>query len=137
MHPFAFERKTWITYLHSRSMGSVQSYLLHRGASAHYFKHMRPKKLEHQLHQCGNTKNNTVIIFVKIYAYHEPQQWFIVGTSESRRGPQSKTTQKPASIFPDNNGQYWLGKTKPKKSFQIDPKYFQTVATELAKFSTD
>jgi len=28
-------------------------------------------------------------------------------------------------------GQYWLGKTKPKKSFQIDPKYFQKVTTEF------
>jgi len=27
--------------------------------------------------------------------------------------------------------QYWLGNTKPKKSFQIDPKHFQKVATEF------
>jgi len=28
-------------------------------------------------------------------------------------------------------GQYWLGKTEPKTSFQIDPKCFQKVATEF------
>jgi len=29
--------------------------------------------------------------------------------------------------------QYWLGNTKPKNSFQIDPKHFQKVATEFLK----
>jgi len=29
--------------------------------------------------------------------------------------------------------QYWSGYTKPKKSFQIDPKRFQKVATEFKK----
>jgi len=29
--------------------------------------------------------------------------------------------------------QYWLGNTKPKKSFPINPKPFQKVATELKK----
>jgi len=28
-------------------------------------------------------------------------------------------------------GQYWLGKTNAQTSFQIDPKCFQKVATEL------
>jgi len=30
--------------------------------------------------------------------------------------------------------QHWLGNTKPKKSFQIDPKRFQKVATEFKKY---
>jgi len=40
-------------------------------------------------------------------------------------------------------GQYWLGKTKPKQVFRLDPKCFQNVATEfkkkeyLTEFSTD
>jgi len=30
-------------------------------------------------------------------------------------------------------GHYWLGKTKPKQAFQINPKRFQKAATEFNK----
>jgi len=52
--------------------------------------------------------------------------------------------EKPAKIPCTTMWQDWLGNTKPKKSFQIDPKRFQKVAaTEfrkkiyLTEFSTD
>jgi len=44
---------------------------------------------------------------------------------------QRKFTLKPAKIPYITIWQYWLGNTKPKKSFQIDPKRFQKVATEF------
>jgi len=40
-------------------------------------------------------------------------------------------TQKLASLLSQMMWQHWLGKTKPKKSLQIDPKRFQQVATEF------
>jgi len=57
--------------------------------------------------------------------------------------PRRKFPLKPAKIPYIKMWQYWLGNTKPKKSFQIDPKHFQKVATEfikktyLTEFSTD
>ena len=67
-----------------------------------------------------------------VCVYHEPQQWFIVGMTKkySRRGPQSKITGKPTSIFTGTFGQVKLNPT----SFQINPKYFQKVATEFKNF---
>jgi len=39
--------------------------------------------------------------------------------------------EKPAKIPYITMRQHWLGNTKPKKSFQIDLKRFQKVATEF------
>jgi len=47
--------------------------------------------------------------------------------------PQRKSTLKPAKIPYITMWQYWLGNTKPKKSFQIDPKHFQNVVTKFKK----
>jgi len=45
--------------------------------------------------------------------------------------PRRKSILKPANFSYITMWQYWLGNTKPKKSFKIDPKPFQKVATEF------
>ena len=48
---------------------------------------------------------------------------------------QVKSPENQPQFSQTTMGQYWLCKTKPKTSFQIDPKCFQKVATEFDFFN--
>jgi len=51
-----------------------------------------------------------------------------VGMANRRISPQNQPQFSHLTIW-----QYWLGKTKPKKSLQINPKRFQQEATKFCK----
>jgi len=44
-----------------------------------------------------------------------------------------KSAKHQPQISQTTMGQFWLGKTKPKKAFRLTPKFFQKVATEFLK----